>query len=239
LKALKGILILSFVAIILFPATGTAQHQKVVNLPKYDYKPYHFGFIIGVNQMFFSLKTVEDLLPIDSLYVIKAEPELGFNIGIVTNLRLGRHFDLRFIPTLSFGERNLIYTLSKNDTLFIDVPKKVESTYLDFPLNLKFKSNRVNNFRAYVLTGVKYSLDLASKAKDKDTEDEINLKLYKNDYSFEVGVGFEFYATFFKFGTELKMSYGVRDLLKRENNIYTDGIDKLSSKIFQISLTFE
>ncbi len=189
--------------------------------------------------MFFSLKTVEDLLPIDSLYVIKADPELGFNIGIVTNLRLGRHFDLRFVPTLSFGERNLIYTLAVNDTLFIDVPKKIESTYLDFPLSIKFKSHRVNNFRAYVMTGVKYSLDLASKAKDKDTDEEIHIKLYKNDYSFEVGVGFEFYATFFKFGTELKMSYGVRDLLKRENNIYTDGIERLSSKIFQISLTFE
>ena len=189
--------------------------------------------------MFFSLKTVEDLLPIDSLYVIRAEPELGFNIGIVSNLRLGDHFDLRFIPTLSFGERNLIYTLAKNDTIFLDVPKKIESTYLDFPFNLKFKSNRVNNFRAYVLTGVKFSIDLASQAKNKDTEDEIHVKLYKNDYSFEVGVGFEFYATFFKFGTELKMSYGVRDLLKRENNIFTDGIDRLSSKIFQISLTFE
>lgn len=189
--------------------------------------------------MFFSLKTKEDLLPIDSLYVIKAEPELGFNIGIVSNLRLGDHFDLRFIPTLSFGERNLIYTLSKNDTIFLNVPKKVESTYLDFPLNLKFKSHRVNNFRAYVMAGVKYSIDLASQAKNKSSDDEIVLKLYKNDYSFEFGVGFEFYATFFKFGTELKMSYGVRDLLKREDNIFTDGIDRLSSKIFQISLTFE
>ena len=210
-----------------------------MNLPKYDLKPYHFGFILGVNQMFFSLKTAEDFLPIDSLYVIEVAPELGFNIGIVSNLRIGDHFDLRFIPTLSFGERNLEYTLSKNDTLFFDETKKIESTYLDFPLNLKFKSHRVNNFRSYVMTGVKYSIDLASQAKNKSSDDEIVLKLYKNDYSFEVGVGFEFYATFFKFGTELKMSYGVRDLLKRENNVFTDGIDKLSSKIFQISFTFE
>jgi len=224
---------------LVFPLDGISQRRKVINLPKYDMKPYHFGFIIGVNQMFFSLKTVDDLLPIDSLYSIRADPELGFNIGIVTNLRLGDHFDLRFIPTLSFGERNLIYTLGVHDSIFIEVPKKVESTYLDFPLNIKFKSHRVNNFRAYVMTGFKYSLDLASKAKDKDTDDEIHIKLYKNDYSFEFGVGFEFYATFFKFGTELKMSYGMRDLLKREDNIYTDGIDKLSSKIFQISLTFE
>lgn len=228
-----------FVAVLIFPVEGISQHRKVMNLPKYDLKPYHFGFIIGVNQMHFSLKTTEDFFPIDSLYVIRADPELGFNIGIVTNLRLGPHFDFRFIPTLSFGERNLIYTLSKNDTIFIDVQKKVESTYLDFPFNVKFKSHRVNNFRAYVLTGVKFSIDLASQAKSKDTEDEIHIKLYKNDYSFEFGVGFEFYATFFKFGTELKMSYGIRDLIKRENNTFTDGIDRLNSKIFQISLTFE
>jgi len=219
---------------------GFSQRSKVINLPKYDLKPYHFGFVLGVNQMFFSMRTYEDLNSInDTLFAINTDPDLGFNIGIITNLRLGRHFDLRFIPTLSFGERNIIYNLGVRDSLFIDVVKKIESTYMDFPINIRFKSKRVNNFRAYVLTGFKYSLDLASKAKDKDTDDEIHVKLYKNDYLFEFGVGFEFYATFFKFGTELKMSYGMRDLLKRENNIYTDGIEKLSSKIFQISLTFE
>jgi len=33
--------------------------------------------------------------------------------------------------------------------------------------------------------------------------------------------------------------YGFTDVLKRENNIYTESIDKINSKIFQLSFTFE
>ena len=67
----------------------------------------------------------------------------------------------------------------------------------------------------------------------------VQVKLNRHDVYYEIGVGFDFYFEWFKFGTELKMSYGMLDILKRENNIYTDGIDKLKSKIFQLSFTFE
>ncbi|MHC1708506.1 MAG: porin family protein [Bacteroidales bacterium] len=231
--------ILLSVTCLIFSGSINAQRLKPENLPKYDLAPYHFGFILGMNQMFFSLKTIEDFTRQDSIYGVTAEPEMGFNIGIVTNLRLGEYWDLRFIPTLSFGERIMIFTRAIQDTVFFDTRKKVESTYLDFPLEVKFKSKRIHNTRAYVLAGVKYSLDLASQAKKKEQDEEIRVKLKKNDYALEVGVGFDFYTTYFKFGTELKMSYGVRDILKHETNIYTGSIERLNSKIFQFTLTFE
>ena len=53
------------------------------------------------------------------------------------------------------------------------------------------------------------------------------------------GVGFDFYTAYFKFGTEISMSYGLFDVLKRDDTIYTGGIDRLGSKIFQITFTFE
>ena len=216
-----------------------SQNLRPDNLPKYDMSPYHFGFIIGLNQMHFVVKPIKDFQKQDTIYVVQAQPEMGFNIGIVSNLRLGEYFDLRFIPTLSFGERTMSFTRAINDTNFFQTNKKVESTYLDFPLEIKFKSKRMHNTRAYVLTGFKYSLDLASQAKKIETDQEIRIKLKKNDYSFEFGVGFDFYTTYFKFGTEIKMAYGLRDLLNHENNIYANTIDRLNSKIFQFTLTFE
>lgn len=220
-------------------STSYAQHRQPENLPKYDLAPYHFGFILGGNQMFFAVKPAKDLYSQDTVYAVSSKPDIGFNIGIVTNLRLGTYFDLRFIPTLAFGERNMIFTHSYRDSVFYNTEKKVESTYLDFPLELKFKSRRLHNTRAYVLTGIRYSIDLASQAKKKADDEEIRIKLKKNDYALEVGVGFDFYTNFFKFGTELKMAYGFRDLLYREPNIYTASIDKLNSKIFQLTFTFE
>ena len=216
-----------------------AQRRVQINLPKYDLKEYHFGFILGINQMFFSVHRVPEFEALDSLYILESTPEMGFNIGIVSNLRLSENWDLRFIPTLSFGQRNLHYTFLMNNQKYYVEKKMIESTHIDFPFNLKFKAHRINNFRAYLLSGVKFSMDLASQAKKKEQDDELRVKLERDDMSLEFGVGFDFYTHFFKFGTELKMSYGIEDLLRHDNTAYTRGIDALNSKIFQLSLTFE
>lgn len=221
-----------------FPLWASAQRVRIQNLPKYDLKPYHFGFALAANKMDFSIKPVDNFNSLDSVMVIESQPQWGFNIGIISNLRLGQSMDLRFIPTLSFGDRILNYSLVENDTFRITRPKKIESTFIDFPLILKYKSQRMNNARAYVLTGFRYSIDLASQAKKIDRKKDL-VKLKQNDMLFEFGVGFDFYLTNFKFATEIKMAYGIRDLLERDNSVYTKSIKRLNSKIFQISFLFE
>jgi hypothetical protein len=220
------------------PDNAVAQKRPhIQNLPKYDLKPYHFGFALCINKMNFDIKPVESFQSFDSLFVIQSTPQWGFNIGIVSNLRLFNYADLRFLPTLSFGQRILDYTL-KTSTTTIQTKKIIPSTFLDFPLLLKYKSKRLNNFRAYVITGVQYSLDLESQAKKKAKNNDV-VKLKDNDYLYEFGVGFDFYTEFFKFSTELKMMYGLRDMLKRDGTVYTNSIDRLKSKMFQLSFLFE
>jgi hypothetical protein len=225
-------------------------------MPTYDYARYHFGFILAANQMFFSVKPIEGLntkwfdseaaqeINADSaqIYSIESQPTYGFTVGIVSNLRLGNYFDLRFIPSLSFGERYLNYRFLKvqdGESSLIDVRKVVPSTFVEMPFHIKYKSQRLNNFRAYVLTGFNYKIDLASQAKRSKDQGEIQVKIGRHDVNWEIGVGFDFYFEWFKLGTEVKMSYGFIDMIKREGNIYTDGIDRLSSKVFQLSFTFE
>jgi Outer membrane protein beta-barrel domain len=211
---------------------------KVENLPKYDRKLFHFGFTVGFNQMDFAIKRVQNPHYADTLLTLFTQPEGGFQIGIVSNMRIHDNFDLRFIPTLSFGDRVLNYSLKTQDTTILSQSKRIESTFIDFPVYVKFKSNRLTNFRAYVLAGGKYSLDLASQ-KDKEDYNEYIVKLKRHDFSGEVGVGFDFYLEYFKFAVELKMSYGLTDLLYRENNVYTNSIERLNSKMFWLSFTFE
>ena len=246
--------------LLLCTSRTNAQREIIPNQPLYDMRPYHFGFILGTNQYFFTVKPsadlntrmfdstyLPDILPLpDSARLLSVESLSfpGFVVGIVGNASLGKYFDLRFIPSLSFGERELIYSLetfTTGDTSVFSVNKRVPSTYVEFPLELKYKSARLNNVRAYLLAGAKYSIDLSSQAKKREQKSQ-NLKIVKlgsQDISLEAGVGFDFYTEFFKFGIELKMCYGLFDVLKREQNIYTDGIAKLNSKIFQISLSFE
>ncbi len=223
-----------------FSLVSFAQRTKTQNLPKYDLKPYHFGFLIAYNQFNFMVKPETDLTSFDSLMVIESSPMSGFNLGVITDLRLNNNFNLRFIPSLSFGDRVMHYTIKFQDSVFYDVDKKIESTYIDFPLYLKFKSSRMNNVRLYVIGGFQYSIDLASQAKKKQqNRDEIFVKLHRHDYSFHAGVGADFYLTYFKFSTELKMGYGFRDLIVREGNLYSNSIERLNSKILQVSFLFE
>ncbi len=226
-------------------------------MPSYDESKYHFGFILAVNQMHFVINPKENFqfdkygidaskdFAADSAYIYSMEyaPSVGFTVGIVGNLRLGKYTDLRFIPSLSFGERNLLYrikTYNDGQEGFLDLKKNIASTFVDFPLLFKYKSARRNNYRAYVIGGFSPRLDLASQFKR--TSDNIaitQVKLGRFDMYGEIGVGFDFYFEWFKLGTEIKMSYGLLDMIKKENNIYTDGIDKLSSKIFQFTFSFE
>lgn len=238
------------------------QKEIVVNMPTFDSQSlFHFGFVLGGDLSYVTLRPISDLNTrmFDSTYIpdilplpdsarvlsVTSSPVPGFVISIVSNMHLGDHFDLRFIPSLSFGDRNLIYSVETyRDTLVskpVTITKSVPSTYINFPIELKFKSKRYNNFRAYLMTGLQYTLDLASQAKKREQKnaDEKIVKFKQNDLYVETGVGFDFYNEWFKFGVEFKMMYGLFDVLKRENNIYTNSIESLKSKIFQISLTFE
>ncbi len=253
----KSIIFSVFLLLILgLTFTANAQKRKVLNLPSYDQNQYHFGFILGINHMLFTIKPVDNIANIkwnsdqspdvfgDSMYVysVTSTPTPGFSVGILANLRLGKNTDLRFIPSLLFGERLLNYNILRyrnGEPLFVEVQKSITSTIVEIPLEFRYKSKRLNNFRAYVLGGVKFSMDLASQKKAKGSQANSTVKLHRNDLSTEVGVGFEFYTTYFKFGTEVKMGYGIRNLVIKEDNIYSGSIDELRSKVFLLSFTFE
>lgn len=238
---------------------GAQGGNKIKNLVRHDYNRYHFGFILSLNQMNFSLKVNEDLIgyPLanDNIYElsdadystllsVNSIPMPGFTVGIISNLKLAPLFDLRFIPSLAFGERRLNYAFVKvknGEAVVVDIQKSIRSTHIDLPVYVKFKSKRVNNFRAYVMSGVKFTYDLAAnskKNKNSNSNQEL-LRLKNQDLLFEGGVGFEFYMAFFKLGIELKMSYGVINLMDTNNNIFADGITSIKSKLFQISFNFE
>jgi len=209
------------------------------NLPTYYKKRMNFGFTIGVNRANFIIHPAPHFERFDTLKSVVSVPKYGFNLGIVSELMLHQYITLRFIPNLSFAERNIQYDFQGYDTI---VRKKtIESTFLNFPLNLKLRSKRVGNFGAYILAGGSYSLDLASKRKAVNSTDpnEQIVKLKRDDFGYEVGAGTEFYLEYFKFAIEAKLSIGTKDLLIKDNTIYSNSINKLNSKVFLISITFE
>lgn len=234
---LKYIVTFAIVLIALF-AKAQDPNEKG-NLEHYYNETLHFGFTMGLNRTTFIIQPVVHFERFDTLKTVIAEPKSGFNLGIVTDLRLHKYITLRFVPSLSFAERNLQYYYEGYDTIIRT--KTIESTFLNFPLDLKLRSKRVNNFGAYILAGGAYSLDLASKRKVTNSVNpkEQIVKLKRDDFSYAMGVGSEFYFQYFKFAIELKLSMGLQNLLIKDNTIFSNSIEKLNSKMLLISITFE
>ena len=232
---------LSLTLIILcFSTLAFGQKPKVENLQRFDHKTTHFGFSLGLNSGGFTLHRRPFNQFQDSLASIDVVNQGGFNLGIVSELHLHKYFGIRFLPTLVFAQRNLNYQFIQADGEVETVERIIESTYLDFPLLFKYRSARLNNFAAYVIAGAKYSIDLASNedVRNEDIAESI-VKLRRNTTYAEVGVGTDFFLPYFKFAIELKMSYGLQNVLIRDNTELSNPVDRILPKMFFVTFLFE
>lgn len=225
------------------------------NLPNFYHNKIHFGFTIAFNSTDFRIHTKPiSALPdtiIDtvrySMKNIYHKPAPGFALGIVSDVRIHDYVRLRFTPNISFASRSLQYFLSnKKGDSTLTFEKSVESTFLIFPLEVKIQSKRAYNFSAYVIGGGGYAMDLAGNKKSQGTSGSGNVldnsvvKLYRDDYFYSGGGGVDFYLKYFKFGLEIKILAGTRNLLYQRNNIFSQkSIDKVNSRMVVFTLTFE
>jgi hypothetical protein len=213
------------------------KEKKQLNLPKYDRRMFHFGFALGMNYTDIAVKLKENIQNLDSVYVVEPKGALGFNLNIVSDMRLGEHFNMRLLPGISFVGRSMEYTIYEQDTLSVMYDKPVNSVYLELPLYFKFRSRRINNWRVYIIGGGKFLYDMATK-EEAETE-EIILKMKREDYTWDLGVGVDFYLEYFKMSTEVRMAFGLNNLLVEDQTVFTNSIESLKSKTFLFSIYFE
>ncbi|MFZ1689218.1 MAG: porin family protein [Flavobacteriales bacterium] len=221
------------------PASGQGR-IVTQNLPNFDLHRFHFGFLLSYNNADFYMKLKPGALTNDSLLSIDHVRSPGFNLGIVASLNLSTNFSLRFLPTLSFQDRILKYAFLRQDSTVADFEKPVESTNLEFPLHIKFRSNRINNFAVYMLAGGKFGIDMATKRDvNNEIDEEIVVKLKKYDYSVDVGAGVDMFLPYFKFGIELKHGIGIPNLAIDDGTKFSTPIESLRSKVWVLTFTFE
>lgn len=210
------------------------------NLGSFDSRYYHFGFLLSGNQSSFYIDYKPDFTFSDSLLGIDNVPQSGFNLALLASLNPVKNINLRFIPGLSFQDRGLNYTFLEADGKAKTYLKRTESVWLQFPLMLKLRTNRVGNFAAYAVMGGCYGIDMQSqKDVNEQVAGKIILKLEKTDVTIDAGGGCDFFLPYFKFGLEMKTCFGMKDLLIQDGNQFTDPISKLRTRTFVISMSFE
>ncbi len=231
--------------LILIATTLFSQVKKPQNLRRYDQKKLHFGFSLGLNTTDFYMRNSDTFfneVGIGNVYSIENSQNLGFHLGPISDFRLGEYFNLRFLINLSFSQRDLTYTVFE-DTLngkpvFETHTMILPSTFIEFPLLLKYKSKRINNFRPYLITGVSPKFDFSSKKKIKP-EEMPKIRLNQFDVYYEIGAGIDMYTTYFKFSTELKYAVGFLNMANPDNTVYTSSFNYLKSNMVVLSFHFE
>ena len=236
----------------LLATTGQAQTRTIQNRPYTDLRRLHFGVLVGLHLQDIDLKNVgpqlitfDDGLITEKTIVCENDRwNAGFSVGVLGDLRLSKHFNLRFTPTMHFGAKHLTFrNLTDMDEYGhpIEVTQDMKNTYLSLPVDLKFSAERWNNYRPYLMAGINPMLNLTSKNQEY-------LQLKKSDLFLEIGLGCDFYLPFFKLIPELKFCYSLSDALdhghaselKDENmRAYTNAVTSGHSKMIVLTFYFE
>jgi hypothetical protein len=238
--------IFSFISILLsinLVFNLNAQKFKPLNYKKFDDKLIHFGFMLGGNSADFNITQNLNAYSLYGVKIIENKRQAGGQLGILTDLKLFTPMlRLRFIPSLSFQERVINYTstpidpTSDKDDLN---EERINSTNLDFPFLLQFRTLRYNNFTSYIVGGMQYTYDLQSQATSNQSLTDPFVKIKAEDWFGQVGLGVEFFAVYFKCGLEIKYSHGLKNVFIQDYTPISLPIDQIKNKTWYFSIIFE
>ncbi|HRP89522.1 MAG TPA: porin family protein [Edaphocola sp.] len=220
--------------LILLNVLNSFGQREVMNMEDHDQKPYYFGLSFGANSSALKIRATDKFTQSDSVKSLQAKWGPGFHIGLMGSLKLNSFVDLRFVPVVSFSEKGLEVTYSSNTK----ESNTLESIYMQLPLQLKFKSDRIRNFRFYSILGARFDYDLASNANSRKPDELIRIK--PMDISGEVGFGLEFYYPNFIVAPEIKISQGLINSHLPDPSIYISNmVDRMNTRTVTLSLLIQ
>jgi len=211
---------------------GIFGKDPIINKENFDKQRVHWGYYLGMNSTDFKFdynSPTQD---------IEVSSGMGFNVGLIGNLRLTDHFDFRFEPGLFITQRNLTYTLIE-DT--VDRLREVRSTYIHLPFLLKFSSQRVGNIKPYLIGGLSTSLNLSSNASILEDNENGRFRMTKWSSFYEIGFGIDIYFEYFKFSPSIRGVFSTKDELIRDNDPnsqWTGNIGSMQTRGFFINFAF-
>ena len=232
--------------------TAAAQTRKIQHKPYIDLRSMHFGILVGMNMQDIEFEnvgpqtiTLEDGTTHEETIVCDDDRwNAGFSVGVLADLRLSKHLNLRFSPTMHFGAKHLMFrslTETDQEGRPMEARQDMKNTYIALPFDIKFSAERWNNYRPYITAGISPMLNLTSKNQEY-------IQLKRSDLFVEVGLGCDLYLPFFKLIPELKFCYSLRDALDHDHanelqdaNLrkYTNAVAKGYSKMIVLTFYFE
>ncbi|MCO5231391.1 MAG: PorT family protein [Chitinophagales bacterium] len=222
--------------VFLLPIIAQAQDRVAINDAKFKKRFFHFGIHVGFNVSDFKIRHNDNFTYNDSILGVNSKAGPGFNLSILGSIHLSKNFEFRVIPGVAFAEKYLVYDIREG--LGNNAEKKLESIIVEAPMQIKFKSDPIRDFKVYAFAGMKYGYDMASNSKARRAEDLV--KLSRHDWSVDYGVGFEIHFPLFILAPEFKVSNGLINVHVADPNLsFSNVIGGLRTRMFLFSINFE
>lgn len=225
-----------------------AQQKRVKQLPNFDKYEINWGFYLGWNNSDYNIKYKENSFSNTSVHF---DNKMGFNVGLIANMRINDHFSLRFEPglisnasTLFFIDQNYVDGNSTTNLYENNSTTEITATFLHVPLLLKLNASRLNNVRPYLIGGFSYDHNFSSQKDNKDDNSSGQFRMRTHNFMYEVGFGFDFYFHHFKFSPSIRGQFAMTNEIFYDDPLngpspWTDPIGFMGSRSLFIKLAFE
>lgn len=218
-------------------AQGFFRSERLANLPDFDNQFLSWGYYLGFNSYDFKFNYLEQLE--DHNTDVLTENSLGFNVGLVGDMRINKYINLRLEPGLYFAQRDLTFP---NFAEKRDYHREVKSTYIHVPLLVKFSTKRLNNIKPFVVGGVSTSLNLSSSENHPDDNAAGRFRMTSSTFYYELGFGVDIYLYYFKFTPSIRGVFALSDELVRDadpDSPWTGNIDFMGTRGIFVNFTFQ
>ncbi|MBT8264611.1 MAG: PorT family protein [Muriicola sp.] len=228
------IFLLAFLLLLIGNTTyGQFNEKPILNLENEDKDFLNWGYYLGFNQYDFKFEYKNDLQD------ILVDKSMGFNVGLIGEMRINQFLDLRFEPGLFYTTRTLGFPGFTEEA---DAIREVKSTYINFPLLLKVSTKRLGNWKPFIIGGVSASMNLGSNEASLDDNSSGTFRMKKQVLNYELGFGIDFYTEYFKFSPSIRGVFAMGDELVPDNDpnsAWTGNIDALRTRGIFVNFTFE
>lgn len=237
MKQLIYILVLLF-GVQTLCAQGMFSKERVRNRENHDKQKLRWGYYLGLNSLDFDFNYIAEQANIPMEFQdIETIKQTGFNVGLIGNLRINDHLDIRTEPGVIFNTRTLVFPLIEEDN-----EREIATTAVHLPLLLKISTKRLNNFKPFIVGGVSTSINLSSNQNNPDDNFSGQFRTKTNFSSYEIGFGIDFFLPYFKFTPTIRGVFSMTDELVRDDDPdspYTSLIDKMETRGLFINFTFQ
>lgn len=224
-----------FLLVVPFASHGQLFKWARMHNPRYDDRKISYGFMIGLHTSAYQVNYSDEFVTpkLDTVHSVIGTFSPGFSLGFLVNVHLNEFLDLRLMPKAGFYDHKLTYYYTNNKT----TQQFVETTMVEFPLLLKYKSMRRGNVRMYMVGGFTPAIEASGKNDIQSSTD--NLAIKNANLSLEAGMGFDFYFPLFKFSQEIRFSRGLVNMLADDPSVYHVPIKRLNTNTISVYFIFQ